>query len=413
MSLGRHMGTILLLAGATARAAYGTECGKLRVEAAHWKAAQATTKDAASQLRTVEKKLQTACAPTRVTVAAIPLAYVPVPLGNLSRAGLELPAGAGPVFSTRAGATAGIVFADSVTLDQPAIHLETELSPNRAVADVLVAFAVDVKLTIEEPQTGRGVWRLESSGEPMVLPLSKLRACAAGKDKTVKLAPATCQSLLVVDAAPNSQAIPERGRAVQLGEWQWGWRSTIDLQPDALGELPAAKLPVRVPMHFELSAPIAGISDGKRLEVTLETHARTAPEGLSWKLGHGCGDDDSACEKTRFAGEVWFDRAFGVAFLRAPNPPSKTGSLVGKVTDRLARAIGGQRVVATVGGRRAITITDKDGEFRFEGLPAGETVVVPVGKDPANVAKGDEKRQVMLGTAEVKVPVIFVNKLFE
>jgi len=393
--------------------AMATECGKLRLEAAHWKAAQPTTKDAAGQLRAVEKKLQAACAPVRVSVAAIPLAYVPVPLGNLSRAGLDLPAGPGPTFSTRAGAPAGIVFADSVTLDQPAIHLETELSPNRSVADVLVAIATDVKLTVEEPQAGHGVWKLESAGEPVLMPLSKIRACASGKDKTAKLLAAVCQSLLVVDPSPGTDAIPERGRAVPLGEWQWGWRATIDLVPDSLGVVPNAKLPVRVPMRFELSAPIPGVSDGKRLDVTLENHARVAPEGLSWKLGHGCGDDDVACEKTRFDGEVWFDRAFGVAFLRAPNTPSKTGSLVGKVTDRLARAIGGQRVVATVGGRRAITITDKDGEFRFEGLPAGETVVVPVGRDPANIAKGDEKRQVLLGTAEVKVPVIFVNKLFE
>ena len=38
---------------------------------------------------------------------------------------------------------------------------------------------------------------------------------------------------------------------------------------------------------------------------------------------------------------------------------------------------------------------------------------VPVGRVPSNVPKGDETRATKVGMEALKVPVIFVNKLYE
>ena len=156
------------------------------------------------------------------------------------------------------------------------------------------------------------------------------------------------------------------------------------------------------------------MTDGKQLVVTLEANAQDKPAGALLKLGHGgCGDDDEKCEQARFDVEVWYDRAFGVPFLRVPPAGAAEGRLTGKVTDRLARPVQNQRVLVTSFGRRVITITDDHGDYRFDALQAGDASVVPVGRVPSNVPKGDETRAAKVGLEALKVPVIFVNKLYE
>jgi hypothetical protein len=202
---------------------------------------------------------------------------------------------------------------------------------------------------------------------------------------------------------------------VLIAEWQYGWDRTLELGDDELGELPegdgAGPL---LELPLELSAPLPGLSDGKVLRVFVEANRQRRPAGAGIKLGNGCGDDDDACEKLRFTTEVWYDRVFGVPFLRKPDELEKPAAAVGKVTDRLARPVGGQRLLLTAaGGRRVITITDERGEYRFDELPGGEATLMPVGKNPSNLAKGTELRRLLLGTSETKVPVTYVNKLWE
>ena len=84
-----------LAAGGVARA---TECGEARQASAHLRAAIAFEQmaghkkeaaEAQSKLGAVEKKLKAACAPRKVTIVALPLAYVSLPPGNLSKAGFQ------------------------------------------------------------------------------------------------------------------------------------------------------------------------------------------------------------------------------------------------------------------------------------------------------------------------------------
>src|SRR5262245_2163426 len=136
------------------------------------------------------------------------------------------------------------------------------------------------------------------------------------------------------------------------------------------------------------------------------------PQGTRFKLVHGGCGEDAECEDQRFAVEIWFDRVFGMPFLRSPKSGG-AGRIVGKVTDRLARPIAGQRLLFIGTSQRIITITDERGDYRFDGLSGGDAQVVPVGKSPANIAKGDELRAVKVGVGESKVPVTFINKLLE
>jgi hypothetical protein len=400
----------LLLAGWRAEA---TECGAARLEVLHWRGAT-SAKDAAGKLRAAEKKVASACAPKTVTISALPLGYLSVPPGNLSKATLDIPEESGLTLTTRAGAASGIVFAEAAKLTTPAVHVESTLSPDRQLGEALVVVALGAELTVEEPAPGKGSWHITVDKPPVTLPLSKLRACAAGRDKSIKVTAAACKELLaVVDILPSPSALPERGRARLLGEWQWGWHAGFDLGPDELQAPPRTAPRPAVPMTLELSAPLTGISDGKLLHVNIEDNARDKVAGLAMKIGHGCGDDDEKCETQRFVAEIWFDDAFGVPVLRAPQTPPSPGALTGKVADRLARPLVGQRVQCTSTRGVSVTITDNEGNFRFDGLAGGDAVVVPVGKLPGTIAKGDEKRSIKVAGGETKVPIIYENRILE
>jgi hypothetical protein len=417
------MKTILILTVAILLAANGaraTECGDLRAQVARLTAALkaeeqlkrgAGGNEARSTLRTAQSKLDKACAPRKATITALPLGWVAVPQGNLSKATVDLSQGAGLVATTRAGAAAGIVFEEPVTIEiPPGTTLEVKPSPKPEHGELLLAVSTDAQLTMEEPDAGRGTWRIELKKPPVTLPLSKVKAGAHGKGES-GLSQAACKALLAAAPLHGEGALPERGRAIFLGEWQYGWQAGLDLDPATLGEGVPPQAAPELDLALELSAPIPGVSDGKHLHVTLGANKRVRPDGFSFKLGHGCGDDDTACEEARYAVEVWWDRVFGVPFLRTPR--AGTARVVGQVTDRLARPIAGQRMRLTVGDRRIVTTTDERGSFRFVSVPSGTGVVVPVGKDPGNPSKGDESRTVPVGLGETKVPVIYENKLWE
>jgi hypothetical protein len=412
---------------ATAGQAAATECGEARAQLAHLRGAQAISNQAKALLPAAERKVAATCTPKRATIAALPLGLVPVPQGNLSKVTWRPPEGFALTLSTRAGAPAGLVVKEPAQITVGEVALETTPSATPKAGEALVALARDAELTVEEPAAGSLTWTIALSGAPSTVPLSTLQACAAGKDKSLKLSASTCRA--VVDAlplAPTPGARPERRRALRLGEWQYGWGTTLELGPVELGLDEAVKslrglASPAVPMALELSAPIPGLSDGKRLDVMLEMGQLASPPTVQLKLGHGCGDDDAACEAQRFAVEIWLDLVTGsLFFVPPPTPvaaasgPLKPGALVGKVADRLARAIAGQRLLYTgPGGRQIVTISDKQGEFRFIGLSGGEASVVPVGRVPTNILKGDEKRTVVVGLGESKVPIIYVNKLHE
>lgn len=416
--------TVLL---ATAGQAAATECGEARAQLAHLRGAQAISNQAKALLPAAERKVASACTPKKVTIAALPLGLVPVPQGNLSKVTWRPPEGFAMMVSTRAGAPAGLVVKEPAQLTVAGVTLETAPSAAPKANEALVALARDAELTVDEPSPGSVTWTIGLPSAPTIVPLSTLQACAAGKDKSLKLAVGTCRA--VVDAlplAPTPNARPERHRALRLGEWQYGWGTTLELGAVELGLDEAVKglrgVPSpAVPMALELSAPIPGLSDGKRLDVTLQLGQLSAPPEVTLKLGHGCGDDDTACEGQRFAVEIWLDLVTGSLFFVPPPTPVatpsgqlKAGALVGKVADRLARAIGGQRLLYTgPGGRQIITTSDKQGEFHFVGLSGGEASVIPVGRVPTNILRGDEKRTVVVGLGESKVPIIYVNKLHE
>jgi hypothetical protein len=418
----KYLGLVSLLASSAASA---TECGELRLAVAHLKAAAAIEESlhhaapaftARSQLKQAEGKIKSACAPRKANIAALPLGYVSVPPGNLSKITVEPTEAWHLQFTTRAGAKNGLVFAEPATLELPeGLKWETEVSASSAANELLIAVATDAVVTVEEPAPGKGSWRIEAKAKPALVPLSKLRACAGGKgDAGLKLGRAACALLAGIDPVAQPGALPDRGRAVPLGEWQFGYRGNLELGAEELSEPPSRVGATRVDLPLELSAPLPGVSDGKQLLVTLEANTQDKPDGALLKLGHGgCGDDDEKCEQARFAVEVWYDRAFGVPFLRVPPPGPLTGALTGKVTDRLARPVTGQRVLVTASGRRVITVTDDHGDFRFDALQAGDASVVPVGKLQSNTPKGDETRAVKVGMEALKVPVIFVNKLYE
>jgi hypothetical protein len=425
MSLSVKLAAVAAILGATVGAAHATECGEARAQLAHLKGAAAVSNQAKSLLSAAERKVASACAPKRVTIAALPLGLLPIPQGNLSKASWKPPEGFALTISTRAGAAHGLVVKDPAQVTVGQVALETTPSASPKPGEALVAIARDAELTVEEAAPGIITWSVALAGAPTTVPLSTLQDCAAGKDKSLKLSPASCRALsdaLPLAATPGAR--PERRRAVRLGEWQYGWGTTLELGPVELGLDEAVKsvrsLPSpAVPMALELSAPLPGLSDGKRLDVMLETGRLEGPPEVAFKLGHGCGDDDATCEAQRFAVEIWLDLVTGSLFFVPPPAPAaagpiKPGALVGKVADRLARAIAGQRLLYTgPGGRQIVTTSDKQGEFHFVGLSGGEASIVPVGKVPTNVLRGDEKRTVVVGLGESKVPIIYVNKLHE
>jgi hypothetical protein len=408
----------------SAPAARATECGEARQAVAHFKHAASVEEslhhskeahEAHSGLATAEHKLQSACQPHRVSIAALPLGFVTGAPGNASKTTVDPPPAWQLVVTTRAGAGSGIVFAEPAELEAPGgMHWET--APNaKATAETLLAVATDAQLIVEEPEAGQGTWKIELKNKPQLVPVGQVRACAGGKgDAGVKLDKASCQMLARVD--PTASGLPERGRAVLVGEWQYGWHSTIETGDLEMSEAPSGGPPPRVDLTLTLSAPVPGVSDGKRLDVTVEANKQNRPAGTNFRLAHTCADEDDACQKQRLAVEVWFDRAFGLPYLRVPPSAVAQGKAMGKVADRLARPMVGQRVMVMEGARKIITMSDDVGEYHFGGLSAGPVTVFAVGKKPTDKPGGpggDESRKVSIGVAETKVPILYVNKLFE
>lgn len=409
-------------------AARATECGDLRLQATNWKAAAAveqqlnhsgTAREAKTQLEKVERKIQQACAPKTVTIAALPLGYLAVPPGTASRAAFDPPEKWRPQFTTAAGAQAGILFAEPASLDVPRnMHWEADARAVKAPGDVLVAVVEGAKLTVEEPQAGRGTWRISTTQKPTLVASSQLRLCAQGKPADLgglKLSQPSCQMLARVDPlGAVAGALPERGRAMLVGEWQYGPQVTLDLGSEELADLSPSGSEPSVPLTLDLSAPIPGVSDGKHLVVTAETNRLPSGGGATFKLSQECAAGDAACEKQWFAEEVWFDRAFGVPFLRAPSTGGTGTRIVGRIADRLERTIVGQRVLVDDAGRHVVTMTNSDGDYRFDGMPAGQATVFPVARHVGDrPAKPDQAKRLLVGSGEAKAPTLLIDKLFE
>jgi hypothetical protein len=412
--------TLTLGLAARARA---TECGELRLAVASLKAAAAAdeqskraapAREAREALRTAQTKLEKACAPRRVTVLALPLGYVPVAGGNASKVTVDPPNDWSLRITTQAGASSGIVFPDPLMLTLGETHWESEAAPPKSPDDLLLQVATDAQLTVEEPTAGKGAWHIELKNRAAI-PLSQLRACAAGKgDAGAKLTKDVCAMLARVDLFARAGSIPDRGRAMLVGEWQYGWHAGFDLGDVELErEPPGPREPAaRLELSLPLSGPLPGIAEDKRLPVAFEGNGQKTLSGATFKLAHECAPDDGVCESQRFDVEIWYDRVFGVPFLHTPSMPFYKGSAVGKVTDRLARAVGGQRVTLQGGDRKIITISDNYGEYRFLNLAGGEAQIFAVGRKPTNKPI-EETRPVNVGYGESKVPVLYVNKLIE
>ena len=130
-------------------------------------------------------------------------------------------------------------------------------------------------------------------------------------------------------------------------------------------------------------------------------------------MAQDCGNDDDACQKQRHAVTVWYDRVFGVPFVRARPAGVAKATATGKVADRLARPMVGQRIMLIESGRRIVTISDDLGEYHFIDLSGGEATVFPVGKKPTDRPGKEEARKTLVGMGEAKVPILYVTKLFE
>ncbi len=399
--------------------ARATECGDARRAADHLGAAAAAEQalhhagpahDARGQADQWDKKVAKACAERRVTLSALPLAYLTSAPGQ-SHIELEIPASFSLSLSTRAGAAAGIVFREPAHIDIPA---GTRWSYTNG--GVAVVVARDAVLTVNEPKAGLGQWRIDlGPTPPQILPLAALTTCAAGGAAVAHLDRADCQLLTSIVPAP-APAVPGRGRAVYVGEWQYGWHSGLELGDEELAranDAAATDVVPRVDATLGLSAPLAGISDGKRLSVTFETHAVSHTAGARISLGHECSGDDEKCEAVRFGVAVWFDRVFGVPFIRSVGSSLTQASAAGKIADRLARPMAGQRVMLVSGDRKIVTISDDVGEYRFIQLAGGKATVFPVGKAPTDRPGNEESKQVDIGIGETKVPMLFVNKRFD
>src|SRR5262249_8119845 len=163
-------------------------CGELRAQAANLKTAAqveeqlaasiadatrpkhaAAAKEATAQAKALEKKLAAACAPRSATIAAIPLRCLPVAPGHASHPGLDLADRWALSLTTQAGAASGVVFADPATVAAPSdMRLDSD-AHRKELGDektgVLVVAALDAQLTVEEPQPGRGAWRIDVRGK--------------------------------------------------------------------------------------------------------------------------------------------------------------------------------------------------------------------------------------------------------
>jgi hypothetical protein len=99
--------------------------------------------------------------------------------------------------------------------------------------------------------------------------------------------------------------------------------------------------------------------------------------------------------------------------LRVRAAGAAKGGAAGKVADRLARPIVGQRVQLVQGNRRVVTISDDLGEYQFIEQSGGEATIFPVGKKPTDRPGKEETRKAMIGMGVAKVPILYVTKLFE
>ena len=417
------IGALALVPGAL----HATECGELRLQSASLKAAATVeqglghadkAKDAQTKLKAIDKQREAACAPRKVTISALPLGYVSLPPGNASHASFDPGEKWRLSLATNAGASSGVVFAEMATVDLPhGLHWDTAAGGKTVAGDLMIAYATDATLTVEEPQPGKGVWKVEVKSRPQLVSLAAARSCADGKgDAGAKLTPAQCQVLVRADPlGGKATGLPERARAVLLGEWQYGGGTVIELGDEELSEIPESAGAPRLELNLDLSAPIPGISDGKKLTVTLEANGQTGGGGAGLKLAQDCGTD-AACDKQRLAVEIWYDRVYGVPFWRTPPAAAGTATgakIGGKITDRLSRPIAGQRVRAIVAGRHAVTMTDSDGEYRFEGLSSGDATIYPISRKMSGKPRADLVKTVPVGMGEQKAPPILVDKLFE
>jgi hypothetical protein len=398
-----------------------TECGEARVAQAHFKAAAQMEQDqhhagpahsARESLDKADSKVRSACVPHKVKLTALPLGYLSLPPGIGSKASFEPGSDWALHLSTAAGAQNGIVFNDPAALELPG-GTKWETPENAKGPELYLAVATDAQLTVEEPEAGKGTWKIELEKTAM-LPMTAVRACAGGKgDAGAKLDKATCQMLLRVDPAGGANALPEPGRAAYVGEWQYGWKAGLDVGDLEMSETPTAGMPAHLELPLTLSAPIPGVSDGKKLVVSLQSNGQLKPIGANFKLAQECGNDDENCQKVRHVVTVWYDRAFGVPFARVrPAGAAKSGA-AGKVADRLAKPMIGQRLMLLAPGRKIITISDDIGEYHFTDLAGGEATIFAVGKKPTDRPGKEESRKAMVGMGEAKVPILYVTKLFE
>lgn len=411
----------LALTGA-ARTAHATECGTARRQVEQLKAAIAVDEAAKrgkevaaarSKLAGLERAVDKSCVAKKATIIALPLGYVTLPEGNASKSEITYSENWEVTLHTQAGARNGIAISAPATVTSAwGTKLTADDKSGVKPGETLIALALGAQLVIEEPKAGEGTWKVTLPAPPTLYAASKLRACADGKVKIEKLTPYSCELALSAFPLPYPDSVAGRGRAVYVGEWQYGWQAGHTLNAETLGPLPEAKDPARLDLDLELDQSLGPITAHlKRMPVTIEANRQGSTDGVQIALGQNCNDEE-ACEKKHFAVEVWWDRVFAMPILRQPQSVDLVVS--GKVTDRLAKPIAGQRMLLEGKGRRIFSITNKEGEFRFSALGGGDYTLYPVGKSPTNLLKGgDEKRAVQVGFGETKLPVFFINRLHE
>ncbi len=410
-------------------AAAATECGDARAQAAQWRAIaqvednlaatdganrgkhQAALRDAQGQLKRAEARAASACATHRATIAALPLGYVVTPPGAGSKAWVEPGDRWGLTLTTLAGAKNGIVFNDAAVVTVPAGgRWEWDGKPD----ELAVVAALDAQLVVDEPSPGVGAWRIDLTGAPVILPASELRKCAESGAPVsgAKLPATTCAMLLRVDPFGGPSAVPERGRAVAIGEWQYGDRAGFELG-DELSDVAAGGPPPRLDLALDLSAPIPGVTEGKKLVVTVGLNRKTNLAGSAVKLSQECGGDDTACQAQWLAVDLWFDRVFAVPFVRRRALDKGAQQLSGTVADRLGKPLAGQRVMLQSGEHRILTITDADGKYHLDAPPAGEVTVAAVGRKLGAKPRADYLHAFMVGATVGPGPKLLIDRVFE
>ncbi len=409
---------LILMALVAARAA-ASECGDWRRRTERLQAVAAAegrlghdkqAKEAAAELRVAEKKTQAACAPRKVGVLALPLGVLAPAPGAGSRASFDPGPDWGLQLTTLAGAPGGVTFSEVATVTAPPGRLDLDAKAAEDLGGAAVVVATDAQLTVEEPAPGRGAWRIETHGKPLVVGVDKLRACAAASSPAdvggARLPPSSCAMLLHAFPLASPQAVPERGRAALLGEWQYGDRVAFEIA-DELAEVPSAGLPApRLDLALDLAAAIPGVADGKKLVVSVVGNRRTG--GGALRLAEECGDD--GCPEKWHDVEIWWDRAFAQPFVR--RRPTESNKATGVVLDRLGKTVAGQRLAAFTGERRVITMTDADSKWRIDGV-VGEVSFVPVGKSLTARPNRQLGQTAWIGGAGGAVPKLFIDRLFE